>query len=80
MPAPTLNSSQFQTIKIILSYHRTFPQIIWQFGDGVEFWLWGLMLSWQQQFEGMFSRNLNFLGFFYIKLDCDAWDQVFWLP
>ena len=28
--------------------------------------------------KGMFSWNLNFLFIFYIKLDCDAWDRVFW--
>ena len=28
----------------------------------------------------MFSWNLNFLFIFYIKLDCGAWDRVFWQP
>ena len=40
----------------------------------VEFWLWG------HKVKGMFSRNFSFLFIFYIKLDCDAWDQVFWSP
>ena len=57
-----------------------FLKFIWQFGDVVDFWSWGLMLPWQQQIEGHVYRNLNFLFIFYIKLDCDAWDQVFWSP
>ena len=27
-------------------------KFIWQFGDVVEFWLWGLMLPWQQHLIG----------------------------
>ena len=41
--APTLNSSQFQTISDYL-----FFKFIWKLGGVVEFWLWGLMLPWQQ--------------------------------
>ena len=37
-----------------LSFHiiGLFLKCIWQFGDVIEFWLEGLMLPWQQHFEG----------------------------
>ena len=46
MPAPSLNSSQISD-NLRQSFHiiGLFLKFIWQFGDVVGFWLWGLMLS-----------------------------------
>ena len=52
-----------------------FLKFIWQFGDVVEFWLWGLMLPWQQQFEGHVYKKFEFV-YIYIKLDCDLGSSI----
>ena len=67
----------FRQFKIILPYHRTFPQIY------LAIWWRGRILIMRSGhgnsiLKGIFSWNLNFLFIFYIKLDCDAWDRVFW--
>ena len=69
----------FRQFKIILPYHRTFPQIY------LAIWWWGRILIigpgvamatafWRACLAEIWISCI----FFYIKLDCDAWDQVFW--
>ena len=42
-----------------------FLKFIWQFGDVVEFWLWGLILPWQQHFEGHVWLKFEFFYLFF---------------
>ena len=57
MPAPTLNSSEFQTLGLFL-------KCIWEFSDVVEFRLWGRMLPRQQHFEGYVLLKFEFFAYF----------------